>query len=259
MSKVKAKKINLNNFSNRKGSQFVSVDMYIFNKLKKDQQALAVYMQLKSMLNMKDGTCCPSLATIGEELKMFKGNVSKKINYLKELRLIDWVEVKEGRYPTRYYYFMFPQDMTGVCVDPHETTTEVTEEETTTEVTAEVKTIQQKTLKLDLSKAKTANKSTLKLEMPIKQKVKQEKDFEACVKELDKEIKRLEESIAKASLVQYLVNINANYIAYKSLKDAWFLDNIKRDLESVKNILETKEGNIELVSDVRKALEREVA
>lgn len=126
LTKVAVKKINVNN-NKRRASSFIMTDTYIFNALKTNHKTLAVYMQLKSMLNNIDGTCCPSLDTMAKELGMNKSTVSRAVKELQELGFINWAEVKEGRYPTRYYLFKYPQDMNGKCVD------ESTEEEVVTE------------------------------------------------------------------------------------------------------------------------------
>lgn len=108
-TKKAAMAVNVKN-ETRRVSQFIMIDTHIFDALKKLKgNVLAVYMQLKAMLNFKTGKCCPSLATLGQALQMNAGSVSKAINTLKKMALVDWVNVKEGRYPTRYYFFTYPR------------------------------------------------------------------------------------------------------------------------------------------------------
>lgn len=128
-TKKAAMAVNVKN-ETRRVSQFIMIDTHIFDALKKLKgNVLAVYMQLKAMLNFKTGKCCPSLATLGQALQMNAGSVSKAINTLKKMALVDWVEVKEGRYPTRYYVFTYPRTVEAADQQEEEDSDNLTDEE----------------------------------------------------------------------------------------------------------------------------------
>lgn len=184
LTKVSVKKINVAN-AKRKSSSFIMTETYIFDALKKDHKLLAVYMQLKSMLNNVDGTCCPSLETIAKEVGMSKSTVSNAVKELKNIGFIDWAEVKEGRYPTRYYLFKYPQDMNGKCVD------ESTEEEVVTEEDKAI--IAQYTTTVSAPKQeKQLNKGPKPKLIKKKDKV-QELNFEQTKKDISKMLNKKDE------------------------------------------------------------------
>ena len=169
-TKKAAMAVNVKN-ETRRVSQFIMLDTHIFDALKKLKgNVLAVYMQLKAMLNFKTGKCCPSLATLGQALQMNAGSVSKAINTLKKMALVDWVEVKEGRYPTRYYVFTYPRTVEAADQQEEEDSDNLTDEEKA--IVEELTTVKDERG----PRPKLVKKASLKKEVMAKEAIKEEKN-----------------------------------------------------------------------------------
>lgn len=217
LTKVAVKKINIAN-AKRKSSSFIMTETYIFNALKTNHKALAVYMQLKSMLNNVDGTCCPSLETIAKEVGMNKSTVSRAVKELQGLGFIDWAEAKEGRYPTRYYVFKYPQDMNGKCVD------ESTEEEVVTE---EDEAIIAEYIAAPVPKQEKRTNKGPKPKLIKKKDKAQELSFEQTKKDISKMLNKKDEKSSygmdvwkdRIKVAEYLMSKDQIDLAYAKLAE----------------------------------------
>lgn len=253
LTKVAVKKINVNN-NKRRASSFIMTDTYIFNALKTKHKALAVYMQLKSMLNNVDGTCCPSLDTMAKELGMNKSTVSRAVKELQELGFIDWAEVKEGRYPTRYYLFKYPQDMNGKCVD------ESTEEEVVTEEDKAI--IAQHTVAVsELKQEKQSNKGP-KPKLVKKTKAKetpQEKNMEELIKDLKKEVGSFKDGDTKDRVAMNIANLEKHYALYVQTKGDMFYSMMCCELDIINKFFQAKKIRADIIEQMNLAIKKEVA